>query len=146
MYDLTLIFKKYLREYSTKILEAKIPKLQQPNHPSISNSMSLLTKDFQNLSTAAGQVIHNFLKEGETPRYTMDDIRKICYILVGYYIYEISTKYILYYKFIERNHYFLKTCFYSFCYTENQKMPKTVSIEKCYNFYPLREPKHHFRS
>lgn len=82
MYDLTLIFKKYLREYSSKVLEARIPKLQQSSSAtSISNSMSLLTKDLQNLSTAAGQVIHNFLKEGEAPRFTMDDIRKICYVL-----------------------------------------------------------------
>ncbi|KXJ70050.1 hypothetical protein RP20_CCG025021 [Aedes albopictus] len=82
MYDLTLIFKKYLREYSSKVLEARIPKLQPASSTtSISNSMSLLTKDLQNLSTAAGQVIHNFLKEGEAPRFTMDDIRKICYVL-----------------------------------------------------------------
>ena len=27
MYDLALIFKKYLREYASKLLEAKIPKL-----------------------------------------------------------------------------------------------------------------------
>lgn len=70
MYDLTLIFKKYLREYSAKVLDARIPKLQQNSSTtSISNSMSLLTKDLQNLSTAAGQVIHNFLKEGEAPRF-----------------------------------------------------------------------------
>ncbi|XP_065090131.1 vacuolar protein sorting-associated protein 53 homolog [Ochlerotatus camptorhynchus] len=82
MYDLTLIFKRYLREYSSKILEARIPKLQQSSSAtSISNSMSLLTKDLQNLSTAAGQVIHNFLKEGEAPRFSMDDTRKICYVL-----------------------------------------------------------------
>ncbi|XP_053684665.1 vacuolar protein sorting-associated protein 53 homolog [Sabethes cyaneus] len=83
MYDLTLIFKKYLREYAIKVLEARIPKLQQTSSTtsSISNSMSLLTKDLQNLSTAAGQVIHNFLKEGEAPRYNLDDIRKICYVL-----------------------------------------------------------------
>ncbi|XP_058054336.1 vacuolar protein sorting-associated protein 53 homolog isoform X1 [Anopheles bellator] len=83
MYDLVLIFKKYLREYANKVLEARIPKPQQPNTTtsSISSSMSLLTKDFQNLSTAAGQVIHNFLKEGEAPRFSVDDLRKICYIL-----------------------------------------------------------------
>ncbi|XP_058833094.1 vacuolar protein sorting-associated protein 53 homolog [Topomyia yanbarensis] len=82
MYDLTLIFKKYLREYSSKVLEARIPKLQQTSSTtSISNSMSLLTKDLQNLSTAAGQVIHNFLKEGEAPRYSLEEIRKICYVL-----------------------------------------------------------------
>uniref|UniRef100_A0A1Q3F4F8 Vacuolar protein sorting-associated protein 53 homolog n=1 Tax=Culex tarsalis TaxID=7177 RepID=A0A1Q3F4F8_CULTA len=89
MYDLTLIFKKYLREYSSRVLEARIPKLQSSSASgssgstasSISNSMSLLTKDLQNLSTAAGQVIHNFLKEGEAPRFSTDDIRKICFVL-----------------------------------------------------------------
>uniref|UniRef100_A0A8W7PX43 Vacuolar protein sorting-associated protein 53 homolog n=1 Tax=Anopheles coluzzii TaxID=1518534 RepID=A0A8W7PX43_ANOCL len=83
MYDLVLLFKKYLREYAAKVLEARIPKPQPPNTAtsSISSSMSLLTKDFQNLSTAAGQVIHNFLKEGETPRFSSEDMRKICYIL-----------------------------------------------------------------
>ncbi|XP_316653.5 vacuolar protein sorting-associated protein 53 homolog [Anopheles gambiae] len=83
MYDLVLLFKKYLREYAAKVLEARIPKPQPPNTTtsSISSSMSLLTKDFQNLSTAAGQVIHNFLKEGETPRFSSEDMRKICYIL-----------------------------------------------------------------
>lgn len=70
MFDLVLIFKKYLREYASRVLEARIPKPQQPSTAtsSISSSMSLLTKDFQNLSSAAGQVIHNFLKEGDTPR------------------------------------------------------------------------------
>uniref|UniRef100_A0A182SBL4 Vacuolar protein sorting-associated protein 53 homolog n=1 Tax=Anopheles maculatus TaxID=74869 RepID=A0A182SBL4_9DIPT len=83
MYDLVLLFKRYLREYAIKVLEARIPKPQPPNSTtsSISSSMSLLTKDFQNLSTAAGQVIHNFLKEGETPRFSSEDMRKICYIL-----------------------------------------------------------------
>ncbi|XP_055605694.1 vacuolar protein sorting-associated protein 53 homolog [Uranotaenia lowii] len=82
MYDLTLVFKKYLREYSIKVLDARIPKLQQPSSSaSISSSMSLLTKDLQNLSTAAGQVIHNFLKEGEAPRFNIEDIKKICYVL-----------------------------------------------------------------
>ncbi|XP_052894497.1 vacuolar protein sorting-associated protein 53 homolog isoform X2 [Anopheles moucheti] len=83
MYDLVLLFKRYLREYAIKVLEARIPKPQPPNTTtsSISSSMSLLTKDFQNLSTAAGQVIHNFLKEGETPRFSSEDMRKICYIL-----------------------------------------------------------------
>uniref|UniRef100_A0A182JC63 Vacuolar protein sorting-associated protein 53 homolog n=1 Tax=Anopheles atroparvus TaxID=41427 RepID=A0A182JC63_ANOAO len=83
MYDLVLIFKKHLRDYASKVLEARIPKPQPPSSTSstISSSMSLLTKDFQNLSTAAGQVIHNFLKEGETPRFSVEDTRKICYIL-----------------------------------------------------------------
>ncbi|GAB0089298.1 Vacuolar protein sorting-associated protein 53 homolog [Sergentomyia squamirostris] len=84
MYDLAMIFKKYLREYASKILESKIPKLTTSyTQPSISTSMSmsLLTRDLQNLSTAAGQVIHSFLKEGEAPRFTKEEIITICCIL-----------------------------------------------------------------
>lgn len=43
--------------------------------------MSMLTKDLQNLSTAAGHVIHSLLKEGDQPRYSRDDIIRICCIL-----------------------------------------------------------------
>lgn len=43
--------------------------------------MSLLTRDMQNLSTAAGQVIHNFLKEGEVQRFTKNDLVRICSVL-----------------------------------------------------------------
>lgn len=87
MHDLTILFKKYLRDYAVKILEHQIPKLQHSGGSSgggannntnyaipssigsgITTSMSLLTKDFQNLSTAAGQVIHNFLRDGEATR------------------------------------------------------------------------------
>lgn len=80
MYQLTQIFKKYLREYASKILEQKIPKATaQPT--SLGTSMSMLTKDFQNLSTAAGNVIQNFLKEGDQPRYSRDEIIRLCCIL-----------------------------------------------------------------
>ncbi|XP_059617853.1 vacuolar protein sorting-associated protein 53 homolog [Phlebotomus argentipes] len=82
MYDLAMVFKKYLREYAAKILESRIPKLTASYTPSsISTSMSLLTRDLQNLSTAAGQVIHSFLKEGEAPRFTREEITTICCIL-----------------------------------------------------------------
>lgn len=43
--------------------------------------MSLLTRDMQNLSTAAGQVIHNFLKEGDAQRFSRDDLIRICCVL-----------------------------------------------------------------
>lgn len=43
--------------------------------------MSMLTKDLQNLSTAAGNVIQNFLKEGDQPRYSRDEIIRLCCIL-----------------------------------------------------------------
>lgn len=80
LYTLSQIFKKYLREYASKILEHKIPKAV-PQPTSLGSSMSMLTKDLQNLSTAAGHVIHNLLKEGEQPRYTSDEIIRLCCIL-----------------------------------------------------------------
>lgn len=43
--------------------------------------MSLLTRDMQNLSTAAGQVFHNFLKEGDTQRFSREDLIQICCVL-----------------------------------------------------------------
>lgn len=43
--------------------------------------MSLLTRDMQNLSTAAGQVIHNFLKEGDAQRFAKDDLVCLCCVL-----------------------------------------------------------------
>uniref|UniRef100_A0A1B0FR63 Vacuolar protein sorting-associated protein 53 homolog n=1 Tax=Glossina morsitans morsitans TaxID=37546 RepID=A0A1B0FR63_GLOMM len=64
MYELALVFKKYLREYASKVLD-----------------MSLLTRDMQNLSTAAGQVIHNFLKEGDAQRFSKGDLIRICCVL-----------------------------------------------------------------
>ncbi|XP_065355875.1 vacuolar protein sorting-associated protein 53 homolog [Calliphora vicina] len=80
MYELAMVFKKYLREYASKVLEFSIPKLL-PSTTSIGKSMSLLTRDMQNLSTAAGQVIHNFLKEGDVQRFSRDDLIRICCVL-----------------------------------------------------------------
>lgn len=80
MLDLALVFKKYLREYAARLLEAKVPKINTVQ-TSLGSSMSLLTKDLQNLSTAAGQVIHSLLKEGETVRYTREELVRICCIL-----------------------------------------------------------------
>ncbi|XP_061386999.1 vacuolar protein sorting-associated protein 53 homolog [Musca vetustissima] len=80
MYELAMVFKKYLREYASKVLEFSIPKLLSSS-TSIGKSMSLLTRDMQNLSTAAGQVIHNFLKEGDAQRFSRDDLIRICCVL-----------------------------------------------------------------
>jgi len=82
MYDLALVFKKYLREYASKVLEGSTPKLvPATTSSSIGKSVSLLTRDMQNLSTAAGQVFHNFLKEGDTQRFARDDLVRICCVL-----------------------------------------------------------------
>lgn len=80
MLDLANHFKKYLREYASRLLEARVPKIITVQ-TSLGSSMSMLTKDLQNLSTAAGQVIHSLLKEGETVRYTRDELVRLCCIL-----------------------------------------------------------------
>lgn len=82
MFDLVIVYKKYLREYAQKVLENQTPKVSAAPNATISTSMSLLKqKDFQNLQSAANQVIHSFLKEGEVPRYTKDERVLICKIL-----------------------------------------------------------------
>ncbi|XP_017837908.1 vacuolar protein sorting-associated protein 53 homolog [Drosophila busckii] len=82
MYELALVFKKYLREYAAKVLEGSTPKLvTSSTGSSIGKSVSLLTRDMQNLSTAAGQVFHNFLKEGDVQRFQRDDLVRICCVL-----------------------------------------------------------------
>lgn len=82
MFDLVLVYKKYLRDYAIKVLENQTPKVSIAPNASISTSMSLLKqKDFQHLQTAANQVIHSFLKEGEIARYTRDERILICKIL-----------------------------------------------------------------
>ncbi|XP_023170359.2 vacuolar protein sorting-associated protein 53 homolog [Drosophila hydei] len=82
MYDLALVFKKYLREYAAKVLEGSTPKVvTSSTGSSIGKSVSMLTRDMQNLSTAAGQVFHNFLKEGDSQRFARDDLVRICCVL-----------------------------------------------------------------
>nr|CAG4650778.1 EOG090X024P [Simocephalus serrulatus]SVE94101.1 EOG090X024P [Simocephalus serrulatus] len=94
MLALTSVFKKYLREYASRLLQSNLPR---PNNASsiapVLPSMSSLTKDFtrelRDLSSAgAAGLIQNFqslLKEGDissnSPRYTKDDIARICTIL-----------------------------------------------------------------
>ena len=80
MYDLALVFKKYLREYASKVLEFSIPKLVSTS-TSLGKNISLLTRDMQNLSSAAGQVFQNFLKEGDSQRFSKDDLIRICCVL-----------------------------------------------------------------
>lgn len=86
MYDLAMVFKKYLREYANKCLENKIPKLNTATATATNlatniSSGILNRENFQQFSTAAGQVLQNFLKEGDVARYSDDDRIQICYIL-----------------------------------------------------------------
>jgi vacuolar protein sorting-associated protein 53 len=82
LFDLVLVYKKYLREYAIKVLENQIPKVNTPANATITSSMSLLKqKDFQNLQSAANQVISSLLKEGEVPRYTKEERTLVCKIL-----------------------------------------------------------------
>lgn len=86
MYDLAMIFKKYLREYASKCLENKIPKMTTASATATNLATNISTsilnrENFQQFSTAAGQVLQNFLKEGDVARYSDADLIQICYIL-----------------------------------------------------------------
>lgn len=79
MLSLTRVFQKYLHEYSEKLLQNNLPKLEVQT---LSSSMQSITRDFQKISTSG--LIQNFsslLKEGEISRYTKDELTKICCIL-----------------------------------------------------------------
>ncbi|XP_044261324.1 vacuolar protein sorting-associated protein 53 homolog [Tribolium madens] len=79
MLSLTKTFQKYLHEYSERILQNNLPKIESQ---SIGTSVQLLTRDLQKISTSG--IIHNFsslLKEGEITRFTKDELAKICCIL-----------------------------------------------------------------
>jgi hypothetical protein len=65
MLGLAATFQKYLGEYASKVLRNNLPKLGGSG-TSLS-SMTSITRDFRDLSTAAG-LIQNFLKEGESVR------------------------------------------------------------------------------
>lgn len=74
--SLTKVFQKYLHEYSEKLLQNNLPKLE------VQSLGSSLTRDLQKISTSG--LIQNFsslLKEGEISRYTKDELTKICCIL-----------------------------------------------------------------
>lgn len=79
MLDLTKTFQKYLREYAVKLLQNSVPKIEVQT---LGSSVQSLTRDFQKMSTSG--LIQNFsslLKEGETVRFTSDEIKRICCIL-----------------------------------------------------------------
>lgn len=79
MLDLTRTFQKYLREYSAKLLQNNLPKLESQ---SLGTSVQNITRDLQKISTSG--LIQNFsslLKEGEITRFTKDEQMRICCIL-----------------------------------------------------------------
>lgn len=79
MLSLTRVFQKYLHEYSEKLLQNNLPKLEVQT---LGSSMQSITRDLQKISTSG--LIQNFsslLKEGEISRYTKDELTKICCIL-----------------------------------------------------------------
>ncbi|XP_065335075.1 vacuolar protein sorting-associated protein 53 homolog [Cloeon dipterum] len=82
MVDLAKLFQKYLREYAIRILQNGLPKLCTTS--SSLSSMTNLTRDLRDLSSAAG-LIQNFsmlLKEGDqVTRYTKEEQAKVCSIL-----------------------------------------------------------------
>lgn len=79
MLSLTRVFKKYLHEYSEKLLINNLPKIETQ---SLGSSVHSLTRDIQKMSTSG--LIQNFsslLKEGEITRFNKDEQTKICCIL-----------------------------------------------------------------
>ncbi|CAG9770820.1 unnamed protein product [Ceutorhynchus assimilis] len=79
MLSLTRTFQKYLHEYSEKLLQNNLPKVEAQT---LGSSVQNFTKDLQKISTSG--LIHNFsslLKEGEITRFTKDEQTKICCIL-----------------------------------------------------------------
>ncbi|RZC42545.1 vacuolar protein sorting-associated protein 53 -like protein, partial [Asbolus verrucosus] len=79
MLSLTRTFQKYLHEYSEKLLQNNLPKIEAQ---SLGTSVQLLTRDLQKMSTSG--LIQNFsslLKEGEITRFTKEELAKICCIL-----------------------------------------------------------------
>lgn len=73
--ELTRVFQKYLREYSEKLLQNNLPKLE-------TQTLGSITRDLQKMSTSG--LIQNFsslLKEGEATRYTKEELQRICCVL-----------------------------------------------------------------
>nr|CAG4649978.1 EOG090X024P [Sida crystallina] len=93
MLTLTFVFKKYLREYAARLLQANLPRSTTTSATAAMTSMSSLTKEFTRelrdlSSVGAAGLIQNFqslLKEGDVTnsanRCTKDDIARICTIL-----------------------------------------------------------------
>lgn len=79
MLALATTFQKYLREYALKVLQSNLPKLGGST-TSLTTSVTNITRDLQNLSTAAG-LIQNFLKEGDSTRFNKQEQARICCIL-----------------------------------------------------------------
>ncbi|XP_063986761.1 vacuolar protein sorting-associated protein 53 homolog isoform X2 [Diachasmimorpha longicaudata] len=79
MLSLAETFQKYLREYALKLLQNNLPKV---GGTSLGTSMSSITRDFRDLSTAGLiQNFQSFLKEGETTRFSKEEQARICCIL-----------------------------------------------------------------
>lgn len=79
MLSLSETFQKYLREYALKLLQNNLPKM---GGTSLGSSMSSITRDFRDLSTAGLiQNFQSFLKEGETTRFSKEEQSRICCIL-----------------------------------------------------------------
>ncbi|XP_011299307.1 vacuolar protein sorting-associated protein 53 homolog [Fopius arisanus] len=79
MLSLAETFQKYLREYALKLLQNNLPKM---GGTSLGTSMSSITRDFRDLSTAGFiQNFQSFLKEGEITRFSKEEQSRICCIL-----------------------------------------------------------------
>lgn len=79
MLALATTFQKYLREYAFKVLQNNLPKLGSVTN-SLTTSVTNITRDLRDLSTAAG-LIQNFLKEGDSTRFNKQEQARICCVL-----------------------------------------------------------------
>ncbi|KAK0180845.1 hypothetical protein PV327_003183 [Microctonus hyperodae] len=81
MLNLAEVFQKYLREYALKLLQNNLPKIGSGIN-SLGTSMSSITRDFRDLSTAGLiQNFQSFLKEGDSTRFSKEEQSRICCIL-----------------------------------------------------------------
>lgn len=78
------VFKKYLRDYATRVLLASLPKASNSSAPSsLSASVASISKDLKDFSTTGLiQNFQSFLKEGDAIKLTNDERVLTCTILV----------------------------------------------------------------
>nr|XP_018910768.1 PREDICTED: vacuolar protein sorting-associated protein 53 homolog [Bemisia tabaci] len=84
MLSLAATLKKYLREYANRVLQNNLPKLGG-NVPSLTASVSNITRDLRDLSSAAVLIRDFSLRSGqsEVSRYTPQEQARTCFILTS---------------------------------------------------------------
>ncbi|RWS24324.1 vacuolar protein sorting-associated protein 53-like protein, partial [Leptotrombidium deliense] len=77
--SLATTFQKYLREYAHKILQNNLPRV---GVSSISASAISSSGGVLSAATSAAGILQSFLKEGDTTRYSKNELCQICSILL----------------------------------------------------------------